>query len=179
MTTHYMEEAEFCDRIAIMDRGEIVVLDTPEALKASVGADRVVLGTDDDDAALAALRDRFGIEATTAEGALTFHVASGEAFVPRLFAELGVGITSVTVSRPTLDDVFMRYTGSTIRDAEATPDRERSMMQVFSKAGPMSAAIADVVAARVPERSWRSEARAVRAVWWRDLIRLPTTGCGS
>src|SRR5688500_14313449 len=56
MTTHYMEEAELCDRIAIMDRGEIVVLDTPEALKASVGADRVVVGTDDDAAALAALR---------------------------------------------------------------------------------------------------------------------------
>ena len=82
MTTHYMDEAEFCDRIAIMDRGEIVVLDTPEALKAGVGADRVVLGTADDDAALDALRDRFGIEATVAEGEVTFHVESGEAFVP-------------------------------------------------------------------------------------------------
>ena len=135
MTTHYMEEAELCGRIAIMDRGDIVVLDTPEALEASVGADRVVLRTDDDVAALAALHDRFDIEATVAEGALTFHVASGEAFVPRLFAELGVDITSVAVSRPTLDDVFMRYTGSTIRDAEATPNREPSAMQVFSKAG--------------------------------------------
>jgi ABC-2 type transport system ATP-binding protein len=135
MTTHYMEEAELCDRIAIIDRGEIVVLDTPDALKASVGADRVVLGTTDDVAAVAALRDRFGIEATMAEGALILHVASGEAFVPRLFAELGVGITSVAVSRPTLDDVFMRYTGSTIRDAEATPERQRGAMQVFSKAG--------------------------------------------
>ncbi len=55
MTTHYMDEAEFCDRIAIMDRGEIVVLDTPEALKASVGADRVRIQTDDDEAAIAAL----------------------------------------------------------------------------------------------------------------------------
>src|SRR4051794_6287766 len=111
MTTHYMDEAEFCDRIAIMDRGEIVVLDTPETLKASVGADRVVLGTADNDAALAALNDRFGIEATVAEGAVTFHVENGEAFVPRLFAELDVAITSVAVSRPTLDDVFMRHTG--------------------------------------------------------------------
>jgi ABC-2 type transport system ATP-binding protein len=133
MTTHYMDEAEHCDRIAIMDRGEIVVLDTPDALKASVGADRVVLGTDDDTAALAALRERFGIEATTAEGAVTFHVESGEAFVPRLFAELGVGITSVTVARPTLDDVFLRYTGSTIRDAEASPERPPNAMQIFSK----------------------------------------------
>jgi ABC-2 type transport system ATP-binding protein len=135
MTTHYMDEAEHCDRIAIMDRGEIVVVDTPEALKASVGADRVVLGTDDDSAALAALRSRFGIEATTAEGAVTFHVASGEAFVPRLFAELGVAITSVTVARPTLDDVFMRYTGTTIRDAETTPNRVSDAMRVFSRAG--------------------------------------------
>jgi len=136
MTTHYMDEAEFCDRIAIMDRGEIVVLDTPEALKASVGADRVVLGTADSAATLAALSDRFGIEAAVAEGAVTFQVASGEAFVPRLFAELDVGITSVTVSRPTLDDVFMRYTGSTIRDAEtaSTTNLHRETIRAFSKA---------------------------------------------
>ena len=135
MTTHYMDEAEYCDRIAIMDRGEIVVVDTPEALKASVGADRIVLGTVDDTAALTALGDRFGIDATTAEGAVTFHVVGGESFVPRLFAELGVEITSVTVARPTLDDVFLGYTGSTIRDAESTPDRQPSATQLFSKAG--------------------------------------------
>jgi ABC-2 type transport system ATP-binding protein len=133
MTTHYMDEAELCDRIAIMDRGEIVVLDTPEALKAGVGADRVVLGTEDDAATIAALREHFGIDATIAEGAVTFHVASGEAFVPRLFAELRVGITSVAVSRPTLDDVFLRYTGSTIRDAEASPGPTPSAMAVFAK----------------------------------------------
>ncbi len=133
MTTHYMDEAEFCDRIAIMDRGEIVVLDTPEALKASVGADRVVLGTADDEAALEALRQRFGIEATIAEGSVTFHVESGEAFVPRLFGELDVPITSVAVSRPTLDDVFMRYTGSTIRDAESdgAVNRNRAHLQMM------------------------------------------------
>jgi ABC-2 type transport system ATP-binding protein len=137
MTTHYMDEAELCDRIAIVDRGELVVLDTPAALKASVGADRVVLGTADDEAALVALRDRFSVEAAMVEGAVTFHVASGEAFVPRLFAELGVGITSVAVSRPTLDDVFMRYTGSTIRDAEtgAVSDLSRATMRVLAGAG--------------------------------------------
>ena len=134
MTTHYMDEAEFCDRIAIMDRGEIVVLDTPEALKAAVGADRVTLGTADDDAALAALRDTFGIEAAVAEGAVTFHVDGGEAFVPRLFGELDVPITSVNVSRPTLDDVFMRYTGSTIRDAEfgGPADASRALLRAMA-----------------------------------------------
>jgi ABC-2 type transport system ATP-binding protein len=134
MTTHYMDEAELCDRIAIMDRGEIVVLDTPEALKAGVGADRVMIRTADDEAALTALAERFGIEATIAEGAVTFFVESGEEFVPRLFAELGVPITAVNVSRPTLDDVFMNYTGSTIRDAESASatDVNRITMRVMT-----------------------------------------------
>src|SRR3954469_18220694 len=117
MTTHYMDEAEFCDRIAIMDNGQIVALDTPEALKAEVGADRVRIQTSDDEAAIAALEEHFGLEAKLSEAAVTFFVPSGEEFVPRLFAELGIGIRSVSVARPTLDDVFMRYTGSTIRDA--------------------------------------------------------------
>jgi ABC-2 type transport system ATP-binding protein len=97
----------------------------------------VVLGTTDADVAIAALRDRFGIDAAVAEGAVTFHVASGEAFVPRLFAELGVAITSVAVSRPTLDDVFLGYTGSTIREAESgtTPDRDRAILRVLARSG--------------------------------------------
>jgi ABC-2 type transport system ATP-binding protein len=133
MTTHYMDEAEFCDRIAIMDQGEIVVMDTPQALKAAVGSDRVQIQTEDDDAAIAALAERFGIEAQMAEGAVTFSVPAGEQFVPRLFAELGVPIRSVSVSRPTLDDVFMAHTGTTIRDAEEsqTKDINRMTMQVM------------------------------------------------
>jgi ABC-2 type transport system ATP-binding protein len=63
---------------------------------------------------------------------VTFSVASGEQFVPRLFAELSVPIRSVSVSRPSLDDVFMSYTGSTIRDAEASStDAMRAMAQRF------------------------------------------------
>ncbi|MET7327613.1 ATP-binding cassette domain-containing protein [Nonomuraea sp. NPDC005650] len=119
MTTHYMDEAEYCDRIAIIDHGEVVVIDSPEALKASIGKDRVQIQTGDDTEAIKALRERFGLEAAVREGSVTFAVASGEEFVPRLFAELGMPIRSVSVSRPSLDDVFMSYTGSTIRDAEA------------------------------------------------------------
>jgi ABC-2 type transport system ATP-binding protein len=130
LTTHYMEEAEYCDRIAIIDHGEIVVLDTPENLKASVGKDRVQIVTADDEAAIAALKERFGIDAGIHERAVTFAVPSGEEFVPRLFAELGVPIRSVHVARPSLDDVFLNYTGSTIRDAEAgTMDWARGMMR--------------------------------------------------
>jgi ABC-2 type transport system ATP-binding protein len=136
LTTHYMDEAEYCDRIAIMDRGTIVALDTPQALKASVGVDRVQIQTDDDDAAIAALRERFGIEvASVAEGAVTFGVPAGEQFVPRLFAELGQPIQSVNVSRPSLDDVFMSYTGTTIRDAEesGTSDMNRNIARMMSR----------------------------------------------
>jgi ABC-2 type transport system ATP-binding protein len=134
MTTHYMDEAEWCDRIAIMDQGVIVALDTPEALKAEVGADRVRIETEDDEAAIASLRERFGIEAVISEGAVTFRIQSGEEFVPRLFAELGIPIRSVSVSRPTLDDVFMSYTGSSIRDAESNEGTaaNRAMMQAFA-----------------------------------------------
>ena len=133
MTTHYMDEAEWCDRIAIMDAGQIVALDEPDTLKAQVGTDRVMIHTDDDNAAIAALQERFGIEARMAEGAVTFGVPGGEEFVPRLFADLGVPIKAVNVSRPTLDDVFMSYTGTTIRDAEedAGKNRNRMMMQMM------------------------------------------------
>ena len=132
LTTHYMDEAEHCDRIAIIDHGRIVAIDTPEALKASVGKDRVQIHTADDQAAIAELADRFGIEAAIHEGAVTFSVTSGEEFVPQLFAGLSVPIRSVSVSRPSLDDVFMSYTGTTIRDAEASgTDAMRQMAQRF------------------------------------------------
>jgi ABC-2 type transport system ATP-binding protein len=133
LTTHYMDEAEYCDRIAIMDAGRIVVIDTPEALKASVGKDRVKISTTDDPAAIAALRDRFGMEAKMSEGAVMFSVPGGEQFVPRLFGELGVPITSVSVARPSLDDVFMSYTGTTIRDAEAASSSDFIRMAVRAR----------------------------------------------
>jgi ABC-2 type transport system ATP-binding protein len=134
MTTHYMDEAEYCDRIAIMDQGRIIALDTPESLKASVGEDRVQITTDDDSAAINALDSTFGIPAQISDGAVTFRVAQGEEFVPKLFAEFPIAIRAVSVSRPSLDDVFMSYTGSTIRDAEAgANDRMRRSAQIFGR----------------------------------------------
>jgi ABC-2 type transport system ATP-binding protein len=140
MTTHYMDEAEWCDRIAIMDHGEIVALDQPETLKAQVGTDRVTIHTDDNEAAISALAERFGIEAGITEGAVTFGVPGGESFVPRLFSEWDPAdppILAVNVSRPTLDDVFMSYTGTSIRDAEEDPaaNRSRQMMRAMQGGG--------------------------------------------
>jgi ABC-2 type transport system ATP-binding protein len=118
LTTHYMDEAEYCDRIAIMDHGQIVALDTPAALKAQIATDRVRLTTHDDEAAAEAIRSRFDLEPLVEEDGIVLHVADGEAFVPKLLADLGVSVSSVSVSRPSLDDVFMAFTGRTIRDAE-------------------------------------------------------------
>jgi ABC-2 type transport system ATP-binding protein len=129
MTTHYMDEAEFCDRIAIIDHGQIVALGTPTGLKDSVGTDRVQIATEDDERAILNLKERFAIAARVVDGQVTFAVPGGEEFVPRLFSELGVPIRSVSVARPTLDDVFMKYTGTSIRDAEASAgDKLRTHM---------------------------------------------------
>jgi ABC-2 type transport system ATP-binding protein len=101
-----------------MNEGRVVALGTPEALKAAVGKDRVQITTDDDEAAIRVLAERFDLEAGMHEGAVTVSVPEGAQFVPRLFEDLGVPIQSVTVTRPSLDDVFLAYTGTTIRDAE-------------------------------------------------------------
>jgi ABC-2 type transport system ATP-binding protein len=116
LTTHYMDEAEHCGRIAIMDEGKLVALDTPAALKAAVGSDRVTIRTTDDEAALAKLDGAV----LTGDG-IVISVDNGESYVPQLFGSLGVPITNVSISRPTLDDVFLSYTGRTIRDSESTP----------------------------------------------------------
>jgi ABC-2 type transport system ATP-binding protein len=144
LTTHYMEEAEFCDRIAIMDNGVIVVTGTPEELKAGIGKDRVELRTDDDELARRRLKEVFGLEAfpsyprgtpASGEDGLTIHVEHGERFIPQLFASLGVGIQSVSVARPTLDDVFMEHTGRTIRDAESSAPGIRNNPFMRARAG--------------------------------------------
>ncbi len=119
VTTHYMDEAENCDRIAIMNEGRIVALDTPDALKAAIGKDRVQITTENDELAIANLKANFDLDAAMHEDQVTISVAEGAQFVPLLFEKLGVHIRSVTVQRPSLDDVFLSYTGTTLRDAES------------------------------------------------------------
>jgi ABC-2 type transport system ATP-binding protein len=89
-----------------------------------------MIHTDDNDRAIGELADRFGIEAQVVEGAVSFGVPGGEEFVPRLFSELDVPIRSISVSRPTLDDVFMSHTGTSIRDAEEDAGRNRNRMMM-------------------------------------------------
>jgi ABC-2 type transport system ATP-binding protein len=125
MTTHYMDEAEYADRIAIIDHGRIVALDTPTNLKAAVGADSVDLQTANDPVAKAALTSA-GYDVRTTTAGLTVMVTDGEAAVASLIAVAGVPVRHVHVHRPTLDDVFLGVTGREIRDQTG---QARSTMQ--------------------------------------------------
>ncbi len=115
LTTHYMDEAEYAERIAIIDHGSIIALDTPDVLKASVGTDTVEVETADDPAALASLR-LAGYKVERTEGGLTAFVADEEAAVGPIVAAAGVPVRTVRAHRPTLDDVFLHFTGREIRE---------------------------------------------------------------
>jgi ABC-2 type transport system ATP-binding protein len=135
LTTHYMEEAEHCDRIAVIDVGKIIALDTPEKLKDDVGGDVIRLTTEDDDAALAELTSRYPDldMLNDPECKLCFEREHGEEFVPELIREFGVKIVSINIHRPTLDDVFLKLTGKEIRDEGG--DRKEAMMKLASRRG--------------------------------------------
>jgi ABC-2 type transport system ATP-binding protein len=129
MTTHYMEEAEYCDRIAIIDNGRIVALGSPEQLKEGVGGDVVTVSTSDDSRAAEEIAQRLGVQARIDDGSLRIEVADGAEFVPRLVRSLTVVVQSVTIRRPSLDDVFIKLTGHAIRDEEADP---QAMMRTIA-----------------------------------------------
>lgn len=116
LTTHQLEEAEHCERIAILDRGQVVADGSPAELKAVVGADLVVVRTGDDAAAVDAVTQRFGLAAERGPDGVRLRVADGASFVPQFCAEAGVPVHTVTVTPPSLDDVFLHYTGRSIRD---------------------------------------------------------------
>jgi ABC-2 type transport system ATP-binding protein len=118
LTTHYMDEAENADRIAVIDHGEIQALDSPAGLKAMVGGDLVTVGTPDLDAAASEITERFGLETSKGGDELTFHVDGGEAFLPEFVRGFSQPITSIGLRQPTLDDVFLEVTGHEIRDEE-------------------------------------------------------------
>jgi ABC-2 type transport system ATP-binding protein len=130
MTTHYMEEAEWCDRIAIIDQGSIVALGTPDALKSQVGGDVVVVQTDDNARAADEIAGVLGVSAVADGEALRIEVADGAAFVPKLITTLSVAVKNVSVRRPSLDDVFLKLTGRAIREGDA--DGNLAIMRAFA-----------------------------------------------
>lgn len=117
-TTHYMDEAENADRIAIIDSGTIIALDSAETLKEGVGGDLIQLETENNDEALQELALKFSIQAVKDGNGLKFEVAHGSTFIPRLTSSLSIPIRSLSLRRPTLEDVFIKLTGRELREEE-------------------------------------------------------------
>ena len=133
MTTHYMDEAEFCDRIAIIDQGKIVALGTPAELKTRVGGDVVTITTPDVAVAAEQLRSIMHLESTQVDGTLRVEVDDSASFMPRLFSELTIPIAAVSARRPSLDDVFLKLTGRAIREQESGAlDQMRNMGRIWA-----------------------------------------------
>ncbi len=111
VTTHQMEEAERCDRLAILDGGKLVGSGTPEALKSEIGGDVVSVAAKEPEALCAEIRSKFGVDSKVVDGMVRIERPNGAEFVPQLAGAFAGRIDQVTVSKPTLEDVFIRRTG--------------------------------------------------------------------
>lgn len=111
VTTHLMDEAEGFDRLAILDRGRLVALGTPDELRASIGGDCLTIDASDPQELGAEIAARFHIRPQVVEGQLRIEAACGHELVPRLVETFGGRITALTLGRPTLADVFIHRTG--------------------------------------------------------------------
>ena len=118
MTTHYMDEAENCDRIAIMDYGRTVALDTVEKLKDGVGGDVISIKTQDNEEAVRLLEGQYKFKPSIENGIISFTVSHGEEFLPKFVSGFPIRLISIGLRRPTLEDVFLKLTGRNIREQE-------------------------------------------------------------
>ena len=119
LTTHIMEEADRCNRLALLDRGKLVALDSPHALKERVGGDVVTVGIRDADGMLARIEKRFGVKPTIVDRALHVEWPRGHEFVPALVEAFPGEIDWVSVGKPTLEDVFIHLTGHRLEEQSA------------------------------------------------------------
>lgn len=133
MTTHYMNEAEYCDRIAIIDYGKIVALDTPYNLKKQVGGDIIRIKSRHKRKLKKELQKHYDKEIKEENAILQIEVIDGEKFLPRILKELKTGIDYIELRKPTLDDVFLSLTGRVIREEEVSA--KELMRQQFSMRG--------------------------------------------
>jgi ABC-2 type transport system ATP-binding protein len=116
LTTHLMEEADRCTRLAVMERGRLLACDTPAALKDRIGGDVITITTSRPAEVRSILHERLGVEAQEVDGALRLERRAGHQFVPQLIEAAPGLIDSVSVGKPTLEDVFIQLTGQRFRD---------------------------------------------------------------
>lgn len=122
MTTHYMEEAEVCNRIAIIDKGKIIATGSPEELKRMVSGDVVYIRTADNMNAKQEIEKLLNTPVAEKEGELYMTCDMGDTCIPEMMRKIGEKVISVRLQRPTLNDVFLKLTGKAIREEEASPE---------------------------------------------------------
>ena len=120
MTTHYMEEAEVCDNIAIIDKGKIIATGSPQDLKKTVGGDVIYLKTTDNKKAIDDINKLFDVEASEKDGEIFIPTLRADSCIPAIIREIGDTVLSVRMQRPTLNDVFLKLTGKVIRDIDSS-----------------------------------------------------------
>ncbi len=118
MTTHYMEEAEVCGRIAIIDNGEIISTGSPDELKKTIGGDVIYIRTSDNTNAKLEIEKLFQVKVSEKDDELFLTSLRGDACIPEIIKAIGQTVKSVRLQRPTLNDVFLRMTGRVIHDTE-------------------------------------------------------------
>ncbi|HTR82731.1 MAG TPA: ABC transporter ATP-binding protein, partial [Bacteroidota bacterium] len=115
VTSHILSEAEHCDRLAILDKGRLVALGTPDALKREVGGEVISIVTKDAERIRSMLKKKFRLDAVVVENTLRVEKDKGHQFVPKIIEAFPGKISAISVGKPTLEDVFIRRTGHTMQ----------------------------------------------------------------
>jgi ABC-2 type transport system ATP-binding protein len=124
VTTHLMEEAERCDRLAILNEGKVVALGTPDELKREIGGDVIVLDVKDPEAIAQRVRELFHVDAQVLQGKVRFEREGGHRFITDVVEAFPGEIEAISVSKPTLEDVFIRRTGHRFWTEGTNPEDE-------------------------------------------------------
>jgi ABC-2 type transport system ATP-binding protein len=139
MTTHYLEEADsLCDRVAIIDHGKIVVVGTPEDLKHSLGGDIITIGIKEDADVSALISKVENVKNVKKEnGTYRIKAEYGEVTAPFIIETLrkkGYTVSKLSLTEPTLNEVYLEYTGKSMRDAEESPEAMRAQRMTMRRA---------------------------------------------
>lgn len=122
LTTHRPEEADQCDRLAILDAGRLVAIDSPAALASRMGGDVITVEAEEPEAIARILLERFELSSTVVDGRVQVERREGHALIPRLVEAFPPGrLLSVSLRRPTLADVFLKLTGHALGSDRPTP----------------------------------------------------------
>ena len=111
LTTHLLDEGDRADRIAIMHNGRLAALDPPDRLRAAIGGDAITIQTERPGELSTSIAQRFGVQPKVVDGAVRLEQAAGHQWIPRLVEAFAADIRTITLGKPTLEDVFIARTG--------------------------------------------------------------------